>query len=232
MARRKRPQIGWPTLINTFALPEFVTGSTWLNVFNACYGSISLLGNRYTNGPNNVPQITNREAIALIQGWREVAGMTKDGWPLWSQYAALAYGFDPDTDKLDATTEQADKLYDTDMGVELWTAIKDIAQRLDVERKSEPARVDLKGEWFDDDTLQREVTSALEADGYTGQGPITDFFKGVKDRTKDAITKVGKGITEPIIKTIQTQKLIAYAALILAIVYIVGNADKPKRRRR
>lgn len=214
-------------------LPQFITASTWLTVFNSIYGSASLLGQREADGLNKVPRLTNREAIALIQGWREVAPLAKDGWPLWAQFAAIAYGVSPDNDAPITTSEQGDKIYDVDMGLELWTQLKDLAQRIDQERPgAPPPRIDLTGETFDDVTFQGDLKRSMEEDGFTGQGPITDFFDAVKDNTKDALKKVSDRVVGPVIRTVQLQKLIIYAALILAAAYALGNTMEPNKRRR
>jgi hypothetical protein len=92
-----------------------------------------------------------------------MARVTPQRFPLWYQFAAVAYGWETDNDTLNVSDAQRDKLYPSDMMLELWLALFKLTGDLDDERILEP-NLSMDGE-FSDPVFQGEVRAALIADG-------------------------------------------------------------------
>ena len=152
-----------------FKLQPTTTASSWTNLFWSQWEAAKR-GRGTASSPEGTaaPRVTNREAIALIVAWRALDGMsTPQGiaWPMWYQFAAAAYGWDPvKNDRLVKTSGQADKLYPIAVTAELWLALQRIAGSLD-DRGVSDARTDLDATAFDDGLVQGEVRAALVQDG-------------------------------------------------------------------
>jgi hypothetical protein len=93
------------------------------------------------------------------------ASRTRELFPLWYQYAAAAYGWDPKGDQLVTSTKQRDAFYPDVLLVEFWKSLTALAGDLDNAREPNP-RLDLDGE-FSDVVFQGEVRAALRDDGAT-----------------------------------------------------------------
>lgn len=169
-----------------FTLQPVITGSTWSNV-------VAAIWTRQPRGPSIAsdetisPKMTNREALALIQAVRSAAPMAvsttagpREAWSLWYQFAAAAYGWDPNTDQLDTTVAQRDSIYDPDMGALLFQQIDDVAHELDARAGLDP-RLELDAGAFDDPIMQSDVVRALRADGARAE-VITGFRGGSSEK--------------------------------------------------
>lgn len=239
---RRRRGVGAPDE-PVFGLPPFITASTWTTAFNAMYSSISLLGQRTTDSDGDgstIPRITNREAMAIISEWRTLAPLANGVWPLWYQYAAQAYAWDPSDPEtahtLVATDKQADAIYPPDMGVELWRSLRQLAHALDDNKVDAGHRLDFDRGAFDDPTIQGEVVDALKQDGatVTTQGRLTDFIDAVKKGTKDTIDKV-KDETDRGLKMVKRNVIaekLGEIGIVLVLIFIATKLGKTKKRRR
>src|SRR4029077_12234674 len=87
-------------------------------------------------------------------------------WPLWYQFAAAAYGWDPATGELDATDERADGAYPAGAAVQLVAELRRIAEALDAVRYPE-LRVELPESWGGAE-LVADMTAAVRDDGRGG----------------------------------------------------------------
>lgn len=142
-----------------FKLPKLVTATTWSNAYGALVDSA-----RKARG-GDPPRITNREALALIEATHALAPMVKAGWPLWYQFAAVAYGWDPKADRLDISRAQSDAPYDASALADLWLQMRDVYSALDGERADVPVRVDLSDDAWEDVISQGDIRTALAQDG-------------------------------------------------------------------
>jgi hypothetical protein len=213
-----------------------ITASTWGAVFSSAWDR-ALKRNGFETGSEGTiaPRVTNAEAVQMIRAWRIAVGGAR--FPLWYQFAAVAYGWDPpDNDTLDA--QDPDAWYPTDVNVALWVelhrvslASDDIAPvRLDVD--------DLGG--YTDPGFMLSIRDALAGDGASAQ------FKIPLPACKDPKTgkpvgrphrdpKTGKWRCDPV--TIDDPityigKSFASTLLILGLVWFLASDNKPRRRRR
>lgn len=149
--------------------PQFVTASKWATTFTQLWELV--MGKRgkhlatYPGGPTLAPELTNGDVVRLVMGWLAAIGPTKarELFPLWYQFAAAAYGWDPKTDKLDASAKRRDAAYPDLLLVEFWKAQMALAHDLD-DASVPNARIDLDGD-FADRVFQAEVQAALKQDG-------------------------------------------------------------------
>ena len=153
-------------MADDFKLPPVITASTWPNAFWATFDRLRQLRGVASSHRSEAiaPKMTNREAVAIVSAIRALAPMTERGFGLWYQYAALAYGWDPDRDRLTLTQAQSEKLYDQEAAPELMLAFQKLAGELDLLQREDP-RVELDRGAFDDRILQGEVIKALRDDG-------------------------------------------------------------------
>lgn len=171
-----------PPVRNTF--PVTLTASTWGSL-------VEQLQTRATNArgtAGGVPQLTNAEALQVVRALSTAVG--RAGFPLWYQFAAAAFGWDPTTDALDTSSTQAAGLYPVDDAVMLWAAVADAA---DAENSKDPADQHRPALYFDDawtDPLYlSDVRRALQDDGATAA------FKIPLPACKDP--KTGKPVGKP-----------------------------------
>lgn len=223
-----------------FTLPPVVTGSTWSTVWGALSWERPSRGMVTDDDGTIAPRWTNREAIAVIAGVRAAAPAE---FPLWYQFAAIAYGWNPDTSKLDRTAAQADRDYDANAAVQLNLEIQRITQELDARRKADP-RIDLDEQSWSDVTFQAEVTKALREDGAHAQFKIP--LPACKDPKTGKPARPVKGsdgkwrcpggpllIDDPITAIIKALAPIALpAALILGAAWVMSKRPRRARRRR
>lgn len=147
--------------------PPSVTASTWATVFEHVW-NIALKRGRhmvpYRTGGKLVdtlaPRLTCGEVVTLTMGWYAAAGRR---WPLWYQFAAAAYGWDPSADTFATTTKQREAWYPDELLVEFWMSLMELTRELDFAGVANP-RLDLDGR-FGDVVFQGEVKSALSDDG-------------------------------------------------------------------
>ncbi len=223
-----------------FQLPPVITGSSWLTLMHSLW-SQSKRGTVTDSEGINVPAWSNREALAVVGALRELGKGTRDGFPLWYQFAAAAYGWSPASDKLDSTTSQADGVYPADDATELNAELERIVTALDVTQHPNPrmALVDI----FDRSSFKDEVRTALKQDGARAEfkiplpackDPSTGKpAKPVRDpRTRKWICPGGPvTIDDPITALLKSLMVVAIpVALVLLAVGAV--AEKPRRSRR
>jgi len=228
-----------------FRLPPVLTASTWGNLWGAAWERAKQARGVATADDGTVaPVMTNREALALIAALRVVAAMTSEGFPLWYQFAAVAYGWNPTTDTFDVSQKQADRLYPADDATELQLAMQRLTTALDRERSDVDARLELDDNGFFDILVQGDVRRALLEDGATVafkipvpscKDPKTGRPTGKPQRdpktgkwtcepvlVDDPVTAVGKPLT----------RLIVFAGVVAGIVLITRSARRRRARRR
>jgi hypothetical protein len=135
--------------------PQVITGSTWATVWEAAELAPQRRRKPLASG---APRLTNGEAVTLVMGWLDAT--SKPQFPLWYQYAAAAYGWDPTTGEM---TALADDLYPASLSVELSKGTRELAARLDAEAIKSP-RLEL-AYGFDDSTVRGAVAAELKDDG-------------------------------------------------------------------
>lgn len=102
--------------------------------------------------------MTNAEAVAFIREWRDVSNSSR----LWAQFAAVAYGWEPDSDTLNRSQKQAERAYRMTPEVFAWA--QSIARELD-ERADVPPRISVNKDTFRDPTFYGAVREQLQQDG-------------------------------------------------------------------
>jgi hypothetical protein len=109
--------------------------------------------------------LSNGEAVALIRGFTDAAG--KQRFPLWQQFAAVAYGWDGgESVDLDASESQGAALYLDEVDVMLWLTLRKLAEDLDGDQTR--GRIGLDAV-FGDVMYMAEVKAALVEDGAEAQ---------------------------------------------------------------
>jgi hypothetical protein len=223
-----------------FQLPSVITSSSWLTVMQSLW-SQSKRGTVADDAGIQVPAWTNREAVSVISAMRELAkGMPAgSAFPLWYQFAAVAYGWQPSSDKLDNSMAQADRVYPADDAVELNAELERIVTYLDLRVHPNP-RMALR-DVFNSDTFMSEVRTALAQDGAKVEFKIPlpackDPMTGkparpVKDPRTGKWTCPGGAITidDPVTALL---KALAIVAIPAALVLLAIGAVEPRRRRR
>lgn len=136
-----------------YALP---TSGAWGALWDSLRKAHGMSRDR--NG-TNVPNLSNQEAVALANAIRD--NVTGDGrrFDLWYQFVALAYGWDPSTNRLDTSAAQAARPYAADLAVELNAALLGQVGS-DVVLWPDPGAFAAKA-------TQRAVVAALKQDGAT-----------------------------------------------------------------
>lgn len=158
----------------TYKLPPVVTASTWSTALRAVVesqgkrqGATEVPSQWSPTGTLLVPHLTNREAAALIGMLSQAAALASDdnGWPIWYQFAAVAYDWDPDGDVLNAGVAHGEKDYPLDVAAELWDQADAITKRLDKAPPGVPPRFEFDPALFSDKRWQNVVAYALREDG-------------------------------------------------------------------
>lgn len=219
-----------------FLLPPVITGSTWSTVWGYTWehqGRGAVTDDEGTIAP----RWTNREAVAIIAALRAVA----PEFPLWYQFAAIAYGWEPGQNKLDRSQAQADRDYDANANVMLNLEMQRIVNDLDAARRPDP-RIELDAQTWSDAAFQAEIAKALREDGAQAQFKIP--LPACKDPKTGKPAKPVKGadgkwhcpggpllIDDPITAIVKALAPIAVpAALILGAAWIMTK--RPRRRPR
>lgn len=221
-----------------FTLPRVITGSTWPNVMAALWERASR-GMVTDDEGGQAPRWTNREALAVVMALRKLAGA---GFPLWYQFAAVAYGWSPDNDQLTARGGQADQWYPPEIAVLLNGEIERITGELEAAPVRREPQLDLE-DLFDDKTVIAAITGALKQDGADAafkiplpacKDPVTGRpAKPVKDPRTGKWTCPGGGYTvdDPITAIIKSLSKVAIpVALIYGVAWVLSH--KPRRSRR
>jgi hypothetical protein len=111
--------------------------------------------------------------VQLIAAWRDAAGVN---FPLWYQYAAVAFGWDPEGRAFEQSKEQGASAYPDDVDASLWSELHRIAADLDAEHdageREDAPRLDLATS-FQDPVFAGKVAAQLKEDN----GGITPTFK-------------------------------------------------------
>lgn len=223
-----------------FQLPQVITSSSWLTVMQSLW-SQSKRGTVRDDAGIEVPAWTNREAIAVVSAMRELAkGMPAGaGFPLWYQFAAVAYGWRPSSGELDNSMAQADRVYPADDAVELNAELERIVTHLDLRAHPNP-RMALR-DVFNSDTFLGEVRKALLQDGAKVEFKIP--LPACKDPATGKPTRpvrdprTGKWICPggPILiddPVTALLKALATVAIPAALVLLAIGAVEQRRRRR
>ncbi len=149
--------------------PPFVTASRWsLLVDNLMLRVMAKRGPNIAPGASEAkgdPPLTNGDVIKLTMAWLAAIprARVRQAFPLWHQFAAVAYGWDPKSNRFTTTATQRAARYPDVLTSELWGAMFRAAGDLD-DNGVANARIDLDGD-FADPVFQGEVKSALRDDG-------------------------------------------------------------------
>jgi len=169
-----------------------VTASTWMAATEAVFKLVQdARGLRLVKYPGidgemaerKTAPLCNADVIAIVMSVLADVPQAKKRWALWYQFAAIAYGWDPErSDTMDTSAAQGAKWYPALFTVELWKELASLATSLDIERTPEP-RFDLDGQ-FTDPVFAGEVRRALLDDGAEAQFkiPIPHKCKGGQNR--------------------------------------------------
>lgn len=220
------------------ALPPVVTASTWRNIVQSIWQQSARQGLETDDDGATAPAWTNRQALSIVAGMRAAARPVMS-WPLWYQFAAAAYGWDPATGELDASDERAEGAYPAGAAVQLVAELRRIAEALDAVRYPE-LRVELPESWGGAE-LVADMTAALRDDGAqvafkiplpTCRDPRTGKpARPVRDPADGRWKCPGGVVTidDPITAII---KSLSKAAVPAALILIAYAAITNKRRRR
>lgn len=225
-----------------FTLPRTITGSTWPNVMDSLWERSSR-GMVTDDDGTIAPRWTNREALAVIMALRRAAKLTQAGFPLWYQFAAVAYGWTPDVDVVEASSAQADMEYPPQIAVPLNLEIQRITHDLEDEGVKAESRLDIDDEFDDKETIA-EVRKALKQDGADAafkiplpacKDPVTGKpAKPVRDPRTGKLTCPGGGMTidDPITAILKSLSKVAIpAALILGAAWVLSQKQQRRSRR-
>lgn len=145
--------------------PPVVTSSTWEGAWSTLHDRAHARRG-WTPGAVVAPAVTCGDAVQLVEAWRVAGGAAR--WPLWYQYAAAAYGWEPELrDVLDVSARRRDMPYPPQLAAELWDATLRLAQQLDAAGVRSP-RLAPDATW-DDPTLLGAVRAQLVEDGARAQ---------------------------------------------------------------
>lgn len=134
------------------------TASTWATVWKQMHAALD----ERSRGARPGPPMTNAEAAAFIREWRDVSHAES---PLWWQFAAVAYGWQPSRDELDQSAQQAARWYPPSLVEDLWKWARDIAAELDARNDGQPPRVAVDLDTFGDPVFFGGVRAQLMSDG-------------------------------------------------------------------
>ncbi len=155
--------------------PPVFTASSWATVAAAAWAAVDRARGTYAakypsaDGVSDkaVPRLTNGDVVTFVMAWLAALGVNRARhralFPLWSQFAAAAYGWDPDANTFDTSAKRAAAWYPDVLLVELWRTMLVLARDLDSEGVKNP-RLDMDGK-FSDFVFQGEVTKDLQEDG-------------------------------------------------------------------
>jgi hypothetical protein len=155
--------------------PPLITASTWGTAYQAAWNAVlKTNGPEYADDGTLAPRLTNRDAAALVRAWSSNAAATTARFPLWYQFAAIAYGWAHDNDTLNTSAKQADALYPTELAKELWLTLHRLELDLDDEGVSNP-RLEFDNGWADPMWLAM-LRGELQQDGAQAQFKIPTGF--------------------------------------------------------
>jgi hypothetical protein len=212
--------------------PPFITASSWRTIVVALASAVK--------DKRGSTRLTNGEVITVIMAWLAAIGHTRIAarFPLWYQFAATAYGWDPKKrDRLVTTTKQRDALYSSSLNDELWSAMTSLADELERDAWGTP-RLDLDGR-FDDVVFQGEVRAALKQDGAQAMAKIPTGacrdkktgkvrYPRLTDKPGDCVPE---SMDEPITVIKKKATNMFQLALLVGAVWLLWDS-KPRRTRR
>ena len=202
--------------------PAVVTASTWSAVVASLWKRAQDARGLDTVEDGTAPTLSNADAVAIVIAWREAASSSR--FPLWYQFAAVAYGWDPpENDTFNPS--QGAELYPSDVNIELWREMNRQATEMDADGHAGNPRVAFNGDAFDDVNTVAFVRAALLSDGAEAAFKIP--IPACKDPKTGKWECVPVTIDDPI--TAGGKKLLPLA-LILGAVWFATR--KPRRRRR
>lgn len=213
------------------AFPPTLTASTWGDVLDAARKRAA-----DKNGSTaGVPKLTNGEAVQLVRGFASALG--RAAFPLWYQFGAVAYGWDPERDTLDASAGRALLPYPADVTAELWASLALLAASADADNAT-AGSLYLDSEWGDN-TFVADIQQALHGDGAQAQ------FKIPLPACRDP--KTGKPVGKPhwdskrkryVCDPVAVDDPITHGAKHVRIIAVaigllwLATRKKPRRRRR
>lgn len=143
----------------TRVLAPLVTASTWEAAWQSMHDAA---GRRMKT--KDVPRLTNAEAVALVRVWR---GATTGESSLWSQFAAIAYGFKPPKqNKLRTDDVRARAWFPLAATADLWSWSGGIAKELDARGDQPPPSLAPNLDTFTDPVFHGQVLDELRKDGH------------------------------------------------------------------
>jgi len=165
------------------------TASTWSTLWAGMHDTMA------SRAPGvDAPPLTNAEAVAFIREWRDVS---HSGSPLWFQFAAVAYGWNPQKrDTLTVNSKQAARWYP--LVADLWQWARGIARELDERHDSQPPRIAVDRGTFTDPVFLGNVRARLMEDGATAafkipSGACRDTSSGKTRYPRAPCDKNGRG---------------------------------------
>jgi hypothetical protein len=117
------------------------TASKWETVWQGMRDTIT------SRSKGRSAALTNAEACAFVNEWRLVASDDARA-QLWWQFAAVAYGWSPERDELDASKEQAARLFPLQLTEDVWEWARQLALALDALNDGQPPRISPDREMF------------------------------------------------------------------------------------
>lgn len=127
------------------------TASKWVTLLDGMRGTLRDRG--------DADAMTNREAVAFIREWANVSASPGN---LFAQFAAVAYGWDPQRDTLNKSAAQGDRWYPLTPDVFSWAS--SIARELD-DRADQPPRISPNKDTWTDPMWYGSIRFQLQQDG-------------------------------------------------------------------
>lgn len=216
------------------AFPLTLTASTWSDVLAAAHKRAA---DKNGTWPTGAPKVTNGEAVQLVRAW--TTARSRAAFPLWYQFAAVAYGWNPDADALDTSDRQSREWYAGDATPELWSTLALLAADADADNTSDTARLYFDDSAWNDPTFAADVRNALQGDGASAA------FKIPLPACKDP--KTGKPVGKPhwdakrkryvcdpvtVDPVAQLKKEFVVLAAAIGLLWLATRKPEPRRRRR
>lgn len=227
-----------------FALPPVITASSWANAVSSLLSQQrSSRGTEVDDEGKAAPVMTNREALAIVEAMRRPAQRVLTGWPMWYQFAAIAYNWEanPGAPMLDASDERADADFPAYAAVMLGEELVRLAQGLDAVRYPD-VRLDLTDVWAQP-AVMAEIGAALQDDGAqvsfkipipACKDPVTGKpARPVRDPSTGRWTCPGGvvQIDDPITAILKSLSKVAVPVGVILIAYYAFENKRARRRK-
>ncbi len=143
--------------------PPTVTAGKWDSAWGHLFARAQArYGRQQATDGTEAPPLSYADLAALTRAWRSAAGAS--AFPLWSQWAALAYDWDPaQPARFSTGSQRAKAKLDPDLAREFWVATQKLA--LDLDASSKPAALDVESGTFGDPVWLAMVKADLLSDG-------------------------------------------------------------------